>query len=412
MQIEKPEGYRRKRWGAGTGKNPLVRFTLLGSLSLLGLSSARPCTIAVISGRATVDGRPLLWKNRDVTNQDNFLRYGQGGRYAFLGLVEPGPFDKVWAGLNSAGLAIVNAVSTDLDGSSESENGVFIKRVLEECATVRDVELLLTATNGQRKTMANFGVIDALGEGAIFEAGNARFAKFDAAEAPYGFLVRTNYALTGTKPGEGEGFIRFDRATAILTPAAEARGIDVRFLFDRAARDLVNESVDPYPLPFKGTQSGHPPGYLRTDYSINRYKTASASVVHGVRAGDDPSGATLWCILGEPVCGIALPLWVKGEEVPFVLGGALTAPLRDLVKFAESRCYGDPSSDRFLDTTKLVDELGRGLLRVTSGLENVIFRAAAAAQERWRTSGADKVEVRSFQERLAAWAYRRYAAFL
>ncbi|MBM3310618.1 MAG: hypothetical protein FJY80_03820, partial [Candidatus Aminicenantes bacterium] len=151
-----------------------------------GRHPASPCTIAVISGRVTADGRPLLWKNRDVSSQDNLLRFLGGGRHAFVGLVEPGPVEKVWAGLNDAGLAIVNAVSTDLEGTSESENGAFIKRVLEECATVREVEFLLAATNGARRTMANFGVIDGRGEGAVFEAGNARFAKYDPASSPAG----------------------------------------------------------------------------------------------------------------------------------------------------------------------------------------------------------------------------------
>jgi len=391
----------------------LFRKAFLFACGLLwGAGAASPCTVAVISGRVTVDGRPILWKNRDVTSQDNLLRFVVVGRHAFVGLVEPGPVDKVWAGLNDAGLAIVNAVSADLEGAAESENGAFIKRVLEECATVREVEALLAATNGSRKTLANFGVIDAEGGGAMFEAGNGSFAKYDVEAAPAGFIVRTNFALTGTKAGEGEGYIRFDRATAVLTPAAAARTIDVRFVADSLARDLVNEAVDPYPLPFKGTQSGHPPGYLRTDNSINRYRTASATIVHGVRKGEDPFLATLWSILGEPVCGIALPAWVKAADIPQALGGVLTSPLRDLVKHAEGRCYSDPTSDRYLDTTELVDEKGGGLLLRNGGLESVIFRTAEAALERWRASSASAPEIRIFQDRLAAWAYRRYLEIL
>ena len=374
--------------------------------------SAFPCTIAVIAGRATADGRPLLWKNRDVTSQDNLLRFLGSGRRAFIGLVEPGPVDKVWAGLNDAGLAVVNAVSPDLEGAAETENGAFIKRVLEECSTVRDVELLLEATNGARKTLANFGVIDGQGGGAIFEAGNARFAKYDLASSPAGFIVRTNYALTGTKPSEGEGFIRFDRATAIIAPAAAARTVDVRFLANQAARDLVNEAVDPYPLPFRGSQAGHPAGYVRTDYSINRYRTASATIIHGLRPGEDPGLATMWAILGEPVCGLALPVWVKSAAVPAALGGVLTSPLRELVKIAEGRCYTDPTSDRYLDTGRLDDGRGNGFLVRNAGLESVIFRAAGAALERWRVSGPRADEMRSFQDQLAAWALRRYAAGL
>jgi len=385
-------------------------FAGLG-LAFLCSAAARPCTIAVISGRIARDGRPILWKNRDVTNQDNLLRYGSGGRYPFIGIGETGVLDKIWAGLNGAGLAIVNAVSTDLEGVNETENGIFIKRILEDCATIRDVELLLLATNGRRRTLANFGVIDARGGGAIFETGNTRFAKFDVEDSPLGFIVRTNFALTGVKPEEGEGFIRFDRATAILTAAAEAKSIDPRFVFDRAARDLVNEAVDPYPLPYRGSQSGHPSGYIHTNYSINRYRTASASVIHGVGPGEDPLLSTFWCILGEPVCGIALPAWVRAQAVPIALGwGSQTSPLRDLVEFQEGRCYTDPSSDRYLDTTKLVEPGGRGILSAVVQIESVIFRSAAAVLERWRSSPPSAGEAKAFQERLASWAYRRYFA--
>lgn len=373
--------------------------------------AARPCTIAVVSGRATADGRPLLWKNRDVANQDNVVRFYSGKVHSYLGLSDAGVTDKIFAGLNSAGLAIVNAVSSDLEGTGDSENGAFIKRILEECATVDEADALLAATNvAGRKTQANFGIIDAGGRAAIFETGNHSFVRFDAEASPSGILVRTNYAFTGAAPENGEGFIRFDRANAILGPAAAARTIDVRFLFDRAARDLVNEDVDPYPLPFEGSQNGHPPGYLRTDYSINRYKTASAVVVHGAAAGEDPGLATMWCLLGEPVCGIALPLWVRAGDTPYEFRGTFFSPLREAVKFRETAGYTDSASDRYLDTRLLADERGRGLAVFIARLESFIFSSAGSALKAWRKTPPAAAAVRSAQNQIAFWAYRKYLA--
>jgi hypothetical protein len=381
-------------------------------LLLLGLApAARPCTIAVILGRATADGRPLLWKNRDVTEQDNIVRFYAGKVHDYLGLSDAGAADKIFAGLNAAGLAIVNAVSSDLEGTSESENGVIIKRILEECATVDEVDALLAATNAAgRKTRANLGVIDARGHGAIFETGNKSYTRFGADASPDGILVRTNFALTGARPEEGEGFIRFDRASAILGPAAADRTIDVRFLFDRAARDLVNEAVDPYPLPFKGSQNGHSQGYLRTDYSINRYKTASAVVFQGAAGGEDPLLATMWCLLGEPVCGIALPLWVRAGAVPWEFCGSYFSPLREAVKVREAECYTDPSSDRYLDTRILADGRGGGLAAFISRLEALIFPAAETALKSWRRTLPSAAAVRNAQNQVAFWAYRKYEA--
>jgi hypothetical protein len=394
------------------GKRPGPRRLALAAALAAGLvPSARPCTIAVVSGLRTADGRPLLWKNRDVTEQDNVVRFYQGRVHAYLGLSDAGVTDKIFAGLNSAGLAIVNAVSGDLDGSSDSENGVFIKRILEECATIEDVDALLAATNASgRKTQANFGLIDARGQGAIFETGNRSYARFDASAAPAGFLVRTNFAVTGTKPEQGEGFIRFDRATVILGPAAAARSIDVRFLFDRGARDLVNEDVDPYPLPFRGTQNGHAVGYIHTNYSINRYRTASAVVFRGVGAGEDPLLATMWALLGEPVCGIALPLWVRAGAVPYEVCGTYTSPLRDAVMAKEVRCYDDASSDRYLNTRALGGGSGRGLAALVGRIESFVFPAAEISLAKWRRSPPIAAEVRNVQNSLAGWSYLRYVA--
>jgi hypothetical protein len=386
----------------------LVPVSAAGLL-LISAAGARPCTIAVISGRATADGRPLLWKNRDVSNQDNVVRFYVGKIHSYLGLSDAGVTDKIFAGLNAAGLAIVNAVSNDLEGSSDSENGVLIKKILEECATVDDVEALFAATNAAgRKTQANFGIIDACGGCAIFETGNTSYARFDADDVPSGVLIRTNFARTGTMPENGEGFIRYDRAASILVPAAEARTLGVRFLFDEAVRDLVNESLDPYPLPFLGAQNGHPQGYIHTNYSINRYRTASAVVVQEAAAGEDPLLATMWCILGEPVCGIALPLWVRAGSAPYEFFGTGIAPLRDAAKAKESRCYTDPASEQYLDTRVLADGRGGGLAALIHRLESFIFPSAESALSRWRRSPPGTLEVRIVQNGIAAWAFRRY----
>jgi len=394
-----------------SGRDVAARIVLAAAAVAASAAPLRPCTIAVISGRITADGRPLLWKNRDVTNQNTVVRFFSGNAHAFLGLTDAGVTDKIFAGLNDAGLAVVNAVSSDLEGVGDSENGVIIKRILEECAAVDEVDALLAATNAAgRRTQANFGVIDARGGGAIFETGNRSYARFDVTASPDGFIVRTNFALSGADPSRGEGFIRYARASAILGPAAPSRTIDVRFLFDRAARDLVNEDVDPYPLPFRGTQDGHSVGRIDTSTSINRYRTSCAVVVQGADAAESPLLATMWCVLGEPVCGVALPLWVRAGSVPYEFCGSFTSPLRDAVKAREKRGYDDPSGERWLDTRLLADARGRGLAALIRGLESFIFPSASAALAKWRSAPPAAAAIRDFQNRLASWAYRRYVS--
>ena len=52
---------------------------------------ADACTTAVISGRATADGRPLLWKNRDTsTTRRNEVDVYDGERYRVLAVFNAG----------------------------------------------------------------------------------------------------------------------------------------------------------------------------------------------------------------------------------------------------------------------------------------------------------------------------------
>ncbi|MGZ5556375.1 MAG: peptidase C45, partial [Candidatus Aminicenantales bacterium] len=42
------------------------------------IQSAAPCTLAVMSGKATANGRPLMWKNRDTSDPNNKLMAFKG----------------------------------------------------------------------------------------------------------------------------------------------------------------------------------------------------------------------------------------------------------------------------------------------------------------------------------------------
>ena len=54
------------------------------------VSGSDGCTTALISGLVTVDGRPLLWKNRDVHGWDQEFVYDDSGTYAFVGMTYAG----------------------------------------------------------------------------------------------------------------------------------------------------------------------------------------------------------------------------------------------------------------------------------------------------------------------------------
>jgi hypothetical protein len=82
------------------------------------------------------------------------------------------------------------------------------------------------------------------------------------------------------------------------------------------------------------------------------------------------------------------------------------------VKYYEGKCYTDSTSDKYLDTFKLVDEKGRGILPFVERLEALIFQAAEAVLSDWRKTPPGQDRVRIFQDQLSAWTYHQYISRL
>ena len=133
------------------------------------IQSAAPCTLAVISGRASANGRPLMWKNRDTSDPNNKLVAFKGPKHDFVAVVisEDAAAAEVWGGQNAAGFAIMNSQADDLGDAAKkldgAGNGAFMKLALGECATVREFEDLLVREKAKWDLATNFGVIDAEG---------------------------------------------------------------------------------------------------------------------------------------------------------------------------------------------------------------------------------------------------------
>jgi len=121
-----------------------VPFLLLGQ---------EECSVGVAVGKATIDGKPLLWKNRDSSDRNNSIHFFKRDNLAFVAVIKSGDTNKVWMGVNSAGFAIINSSSKDLEGKKSTENGIYMKKALELCRSVDDFGKLLRETNAKgRKT--------------------------------------------------------------------------------------------------------------------------------------------------------------------------------------------------------------------------------------------------------------------
>ena len=109
-------------------------------------AAGHACTAAVITGKATKDGRPMIWKVRDTDALQNCVRFFKGQKYDFIGVADCQPRSKeeVWLGTNTAGFSIINTQSFNLEktvGGIEpgGKNGEFMYKTLSVCATVQDL---------------------------------------------------------------------------------------------------------------------------------------------------------------------------------------------------------------------------------------------------------------------------------
>ena len=162
--------------------NEIMKKQVLISLLMAAVALvAWPCTSAIISGSKTLSGRPLLWKHRDTGCPDNRVELikAHDDCFEFVAIFDAtdSADTAAWTGFNERGFAIMNTASYNLNNDSVPESdmdreGVVMKLALEHCSTVNDFENLLKSLPRPMGVEANFGVIDASGNGAYFETSN------------------------------------------------------------------------------------------------------------------------------------------------------------------------------------------------------------------------------------------------
>ena len=197
---------------------------LIGMFILLGsYVPSLACTTVIVSGKVRVDGRAVMMKNRDTGHKSNDIKWFQGEKYDFIGLVNTDgePSKEVWAGTNSAGFCIMNTATYDLKEDDIPQEkmdreGVLMFRALEVCATVEDFDHFLDTLSKPMYVEANFGVTDARGGAVYYEVDNWRVrARFDVNEEPTGYRVVTNFTWSG-READRKGVERYERACSLL----------------------------------------------------------------------------------------------------------------------------------------------------------------------------------------------------
>ncbi len=314
-----------------------MKKLFLATLAICLLLSAdiMACTSAIFTGKATPDGRPLMWKHRDTGQPNNRVQYFKGEKYAFYALINSPDFfnNEAWTGTNEVGFSIMNTASYNLKDDDVPSNmmdkeGVVMYKALATCRTLKDFEKMLDKYKRPMGVEANFGVIDAEGGAAYYEVNNDSWTKIDVNDpkiAPQGYLVYTNHSNTG-RLNEGMGYVRYTNADKIVKEQiARAGDITTKWIMQNLSRTFYH-SVLGIDLNKDKELVDKCNGWFMDQDFIPRKSSTCSIVVEGVKKGEDPKNTVMWTILGYPPVGVAVPLMVaNGDNVPAFMTAEGTA---------------------------------------------------------------------------------------
>ena len=395
---------------------PIKLFFLALSLFILSYQTYA-CTVAVISGKYTKDGRPLLWKNRETSYINNQIMFFKDGKYEYMGLVNSGDIQgkSVWIGQNSTGFAIMNSASYNLNiGDSTKLSGLegrIIKEALASCKTIQDFEKYLDNLPIPTRLEANFGVIDGNGGAAMYELNNKGYVKFDANDpkvAPFGYIIRANYSFMGSYGDESSGYIRYNTTNELFYNAMATNSFDAQFIIQNVTRGLKHSLTkeDLY-KDFADIPENTPTYTFFYDF-IPRRTTSSACVVQGVKKDENPEFTTLWSVVGFPLTSIVVPTWVKGgNNFPEILkrneklqnSPICHAALTLKKEFFPIR-WGRYAMRNYVNINALINADDTGIKQKIQPYENKIFKTTNDKLDKWRSSGMKKTDIKTYYDKI------------
>lgn len=345
---------------------------------LLIAGQASPCTTVIVSSKASATGRPLLWKQRDSSVGFNYLDHfpAKDGNYSYTGMVNTADTrrESLWCGTNEKGFSIINSMSYGLSPiitDNRPYEGMVMKKALETCADIEEFEVFINSLEKPNGLESNFGVIDAHGGAAYFEVHDLGYTRFDAGDSAEGYLIRTNYSMTG-REGEGKGYDRYDITASLM--AEHQGGFGPEWIIDKLGREAT----------------------------IARGKTISSVVFEGIGQGDSTGSTVIWCAAGyTPYC-YAIPVWAAA-------GGLIPEPLRkssgqgsdmNELAFQSLKAAGDIEPDKdgnFIPTGRQAQ-----LMREARLAEDREIQEGRLLDARFRSQGFDADAVKAYNKEVTA----------
>jgi hypothetical protein len=363
----------------------MIRFIFTFLLcTILSIAS----TVGIATGNKTIDGRPLLFKNKDRTdNYPSDVNYyqGSGGEYNYVFQVNDGQnHTRARMGINSVGFGIVYSTSENLSGAGTGPSGSqFCALALKTCSTIQNFRDLLNSTNGVRNVHEHYAIIDSSGAGSMFEVDGYSWVEFQIVDSIGTMANTAKYHPSAGPPASGSTSPQREGRAEYLLTHGDSLGLDYAY--------FVNEIIKDY-CETQSIEDSMPIGQYRTNPVLSRYKTACGSVIKGCKTGDEPLiESMMWLALHEPASTIALPFNPNVDDVfsfirPSSTGQGMAGSSDRMRMFVYDYTNGR-YDDQYADTYVLVD-----IRNITFPLQDSLFIMYEQNLSIWRTMTASQAE--------------------
>ena len=189
-----------------------------------------------------------------------------------------------------------------------------MKRALEVCSSVADFKHFLDTLSRPMLVEANFGVIDAEGNGGYYETNNYKYKEYNLADAKDGILIRTNYSHSGRVDDDGMGYIREQNMKELVVPYLQKKNFTPATFTEDFSRRFYHSLLGK-----DYTDSGEE--WLIDQDFIPRRSSTATTVIEGVKKGENPLLTTMWIGIGYPPCSEIRYVWLGEGGVPEDLRG-------------------------------------------------------------------------------------------
>ena len=376
--------------------------------TFITIVSSYACTSIIVSGRLTADGRPFLLKNLDDTRKDVALIVCNGEKFRYIAItnntndmVRP---NRVSSGFNETGFSIINTAAHNLNGIERdwAENTRVLRHALEICKTLKDFETLLDTLPKPLHIDSNYGVMDAQGGVAYYETGNKGYVKYDANDpkiAPDGYLIRTNFGISGNKLLRF-GYERYIAMEMYIDRVKTNGKIRFEDVIRGATRFFIfgDTKVNLYKYE---PENDKKPVFVDFKDFIPRSVTVSAQLIQGIKKGESPLETTAWTMCGFPLTTVCIPIWLtKNNELPKIVSRSSNrhSMICDAGLALKKRLFPNDKKRKKneINLAQLINKSGTGIMQKIKPIEDNVFLRARDVQATIRKEGTNSQKVADF----------------